>query len=249
MTFVFNNYRLIFCIVSVVIFLSVFHPAHAAEKTPYTITATGSSSQEYAPDTAHVTLTIETQAATQTEVQAQNAKIAKNVLEQLSAFGVKEREIKTRSFLISPIYQQTKPESRQQPRIIGYRAFNSMSISVPVDKVGQLIDLGLKSGVTQVGNVQFTIKDNKKIQQEVVSIAVKDAMNKIEAIAGELGKRVVRIQSVTEFNTNIRSVSSDNAKMQMRSLAAAEASDESAPFISAGSVNIASAVQVIAEID
>jgi len=211
-----------------------------------TITATGSSVQEFLPDTGYVTLAVEAQAATASEAQTQNARVANRLLSQILSFGVQERDIKTTGYSVYPVYQNTEPGSRRQPAIIGYRAVNIMVVNVDADKTGQLIDLALRNGATQIIDVRFSLKDNKKMTQEAVALAVGDAMGKLEAIAGALGKRIVRIQSVNEIGTHARTMMMDS-RMYSGAMAVNESFD-STP-ISQGTVTISSTVQITAEIE
>jgi uncharacterized protein YggE len=243
--FILKKIPILLCLAAV-LFLGLISPAQAAETTFPSVTATGESLQEYLPDTAHVTLAIETQSVNQNDAQSQNAVLSNRILAEILAFGVKERDIKTTNFQSNPQYKYYDSNSRKMPEIIGYNVLNSMTVSVPADKAGQLIDLALKSGATRVGNVRFSLEDNAKIQQEVVALAVKDAMNKIEAIVNALGKRIVRIQSVTENGTSIRSAMPEARMMAMDSVA----KENSVPTpISAGTVNIMSNVQITVVIE
>jgi uncharacterized protein YggE len=242
----FKNFRLISCfILALFLTAAFFNPAQAARKPAPTISAAGSSVQEFLPDTGYVTLAVETQAATASEAQTQNARIANRVLSQILSFGVNEKDIKTIGYSVSPVYENTEPGTRRQPTVIGYRAVNTMSVYVEADKTGPLIDLALKSGATQIINVRFSLKDSQKAAQETLALAVTDAVGKLEAIANALGKKIVRIQSVNEINTSSRAAMMD---ARMYSPMAANESSDSTP-ISQGTVTISSSVQVTAEIE
>lgn len=243
-----KNRHLISCLTLAVFLLGAFWaPAQAAEKNPAAvITATGNSAQEFSPDVACITLAVQTEGATAALAQTQNAQITNRVKDQILFSGVKEKDLKTTSYLVVPIYRDEEPGSRKKPSVIGYKAINSMSVYVPADKAGQMIDLALQSGATQITGVRFTLKDNKKMTQEAVAVAVKDALDKVEAIAKALDKKIVRIQSVNELNTNIRPTQMENrvyaANMNMNE------SYDSTP-ISQGTVTVSSSVQVTVEIE
>ncbi|MDR1703035.1 MAG: SIMPL domain-containing protein [Sporomusaceae bacterium] len=246
MIYALKKIPLVTCLVLAVFVLGIV-PAHAAENTVPVITASGESSQEYLPDTAHVTFAIETQAATQNEAQTQNASITNRVLAEVLASGIAEQDVKTTNFRTSPLYRNTDSDNRKLPVIIGYRVVNAMTVTLPAGQTGQLIDLALKNGATQVSNVRFSLRDNAQIQQEVISLAVKDAMNKIQAIANALGKRIVRVQSVTELGTSIRSGGAMAVEARYN-MDAKEMSSIPTP-ISSGTVNIMSNVQITVEIE
>jgi hypothetical protein len=174
-----------------------FSQVQAADQPP-TITVQGSSQWDIAPDVAYIQLAVVTNAASVSEAQTENARIANNVYSQLYAAGLNQEYIKTAQYSVVPVYQQEDGKKVSVPVIRGYQITNGFTVTTSPAKAGEIIDLALQAGANQVTSVRFGKQDEAVSKQAALQAAVKDAWAKAEAIASALGKRISNAQSVNE---------------------------------------------------
>lgn len=109
-------------------------PSQAAGSEPSVINVTGYAQQEVAPDTAYVTIGMES-----TESDAQAARVQNNlVMNQLSIslqnMGLSKDNIKTTGFYMSPNYDSKGRD------IVSYTVSNNLQVKVTdLDMISQII--------------------------------------------------------------------------------------------------------------
>lgn len=206
------------------------------------ITVQGASQTDVAPDIAFVQLAVTTTAVTVAEAQEENARLTNKVYERLEATGVGKDYIKTVQFSVVPLYQPEDGKKTGISVIRGYQVTNSFAVTIAPNKAGEIIDIALLAGANGVQNIRFGKQDELTYKNIVIQGAVRDALNKAETIASVLGKRVSRVQSVTETGIYIQ-----NPELGGRyNLKMAEAS---ATLVSPGLVHLNANVQVIVEVE
>lgn len=168
----------------------------SSESELSTISVTGfgkSSSQE--PDIANFSITIRTEDKTAAGATSKNAELSQKILGILASNGVPKSDITTSGFSVNLEFDFKDGKSE----IIGYVATNVLSIEVPADNVGGIIDAVTVEDVS-IGGISFKLKEenqNKKIT-EALANAVKDAKTKADAIAMAAGVSIIGIKSISE---------------------------------------------------
>ena len=232
-----NNQSWLKILPVLILFLAVvILPASANDVTLITVSET--ASQEFEPDTCSVTLAVETQAKTAEEAQAQNNELMKQVKSAVIKAGVSEQDILTYNFYVTSIYDNSSKSSDKLPKIIGYKATNSITAKTLPNKGGQLIDTALKSGVTSVYSVNFYLKDNSSYKNSVINQAVENALAKANSIAKSLGKQVISIESINEDGN--RTYVSEN----YRAYASKTSLDSVPTELNPGNINVTATIQV-----
>lgn len=176
-----------------VFFIPASLQAKGLNETP-TITVQGSSQMEVSPDVAYIQLAVVTSASTVAEAQEENARLVSKVFKRLEEAGIAKDHIKTVQLNVTPLYQ----EDGKRTNIRGYQVTNTFSVTSVPERVGELIDIALEAGANSVDNVRFSKRDEAAVKNAVLQAAVKDALNKAEAISTALGTRIIRVQSVNE---------------------------------------------------
>jgi len=165
------------------------------DQKPYTITVTGSGKAEGKPDTAIITLGVQTEAATAREAVQENAEKLSKVVEALKELGISEEDLKTTHYSLYPIYGEGAYVVK------GYRVINEVRVVVKdLDKASAILDTGVKAGANRVAGIQFTLSDDvaKELRDIAYKRALENAKAKAEKIAGELGLKITGIASVNE---------------------------------------------------
>ncbi len=186
--------KIILCLAMVLTFL-FSSTAFAAEERLPTISVSGEGVIEVAPDRATISLGITNRDKNATVVQNANARIANDIIKAVSALGIDKKNIRTGNYSFHPYYRQ---DSKKQAVLDGYEANNTVMVIVDdLNLVGKVIDAALSNGANNVDSLQFGIRNKDNLQAEALRLAVRDARNKAEAVAAELGKKIVGIRSVS----------------------------------------------------
>jgi len=172
------------------------------------IRVTGMGEVRTTPDIAHIDLAVETTGTTARAAGEQNAQAMERVIRALTGAGVPRTDIQTRGYTLFPVYaQQERPPVQprpggapEEPRIVGYRANNTVSVRTQdVARVGALIDAALGAGANRMHGLRFSIRDAEGAQNQATRQAAERARRTAESIAAALG---VRLGAVVEATTS-----------------------------------------------
>src|SRR6185437_11855795 len=128
------------------------------------------------PDSVHVDIGAEMQAATIDDAMSLvNAKMAR-VLEAIKALDFPELTIETRTVRFTPVY--APPREGRPPSIAGYSASNHVLITDKGVGAGELsaraakiVDTALGAGANSLGGVDFFIADPSHAEDEALALA------------------------------------------------------------------------------
>jgi uncharacterized protein YggE len=169
-----------------------------------TLTVTAQGEASAAPDRATVELGAEAQGKDAAAAQSQVNTIIQKALTQIRAVGIEERQIRTSNLQLYPVYEQQKPGDEKAPRVVAYRATNTLQIKVEkLDLIGKVIDAGVTAGANRVENVNFDLKNDLAARTEALQKAVADARAKAEVLANALNVTLVEIIAVEEGGVNV----------------------------------------------
>jgi len=194
----------------------------ADEPEPPTITVTGKAEVRVVPDEGVLTFSIESREKALDAAVKDNDEKIKSVTEFLLASKIEPKHIRTQVISIRPIFEQADkvqwkgqvaqqmpipnaapaPRGNDKPDLIkpiGYTARRGLSVTITDLKSFEKIYRGLvERGVNDVGGIQFRTTELRKHRDEARRKAVRAAMEKAAAMAGELGATVAAVQTVTE---------------------------------------------------
>lgn len=159
-----------------------------------TLTVEGNGSANLVPDTAEVTLgDSETAKTAQAALNASN-RVTARIIQAVEALKVPARDIETSGINVSPTYGQSPDPN---PPVTGYDVSNMLTIQVTPDRVGQVIDVGVKAGGNQVNGINFSVKNVQAAYQTAYAGALRDAKEQAEAIVRPLHEHLAGIRSIT----------------------------------------------------
>ncbi len=248
--------KLFLTIISAVAFVAILFPvpvpalqttnqARAVSDRATTLTSvivTGDSIVQAQPDTAIITVAVVTQSKNALDAQQTNANKSDQVVRAIKDAAGAGAEVKTSGYSLQPqrVYRENQP-----PTITGYEARNGVTVTVgDLSKVGAVIDRAAQAGANNVDNLSFTLRQDRPARDQALTEATREALGKAQTIAQALGGRVVRIVEVQEEGTIRRPpVPLQEAQGLMRTSAAAPTP------IEAGTLDITSQVQLVAEIE
>lgn len=217
-----------------------FAPAATAQQiiaapTDGRITVTGSADVSGAPDTAMVTLSVVSEAATAGDALSENSAATAKVIEAVKAAGVEGADVQTSGFSVYPRYVDRDDDS-EPARIAGYSVRNGVVVRVrTLPNLGKLLDAAVKAGANQIDGVSFLIDDDTALRDQAREGAVRDARRKADLYAAAANVKTGRVLSISEAI----------AEPPMRPMYRMAAEAAPAVPVEAGSVQLSAEVTVV----
>ncbi|NUM25426.1 MAG: SIMPL domain-containing protein [Candidatus Buchananbacteria bacterium] len=211
------------------------------EKT-YTITIDGEGKVTAIPDIAQVSLGIQTDNAKVEIAQKENSEKMNNLIKEVKALGVEDKDIKTVGYNIYPRYDYTDGRSILR----GYQVSQSVVVKIrDLEKIGDMLDMAGRVGANQVSGVNFDIDEPEVLRQEAREKALANAKEKAESLAKVAG---VKLGKLVSFNESANGYPVYARSYAMLDEAAGLAKEAAAPAIEAGSQEIIVNVTVTYEV-
>ena len=184
----------------VFILASVSFLSNAAQaQTPRLVRAVGEAAISVKPDLARLNVGVVTQASTARDAAAQNALQVEAVLARLRQVLGPAADLRTTSYSLTPNYKYTQGAP---PTLIDYTASNNVEVNIgDLSLVGAVIDTASQAGANSVGGLQFTVRDQEPVRQQVLGLAAKQGKAHAEAIAAGLGGHIGAIFAAAEGAT------------------------------------------------
>jgi hypothetical protein len=181
-------------------------PLQQAERSEEiaTLVVAGDAEVATAPDRAVVTLGTTVQTPEASAAQQQVNEAMQRAIEAIAAAGVPRAQIQTLGLSLQPVYSQRPMQGRpgeeeQAPRIVGYRASNSVRVQIDdVALTGAVIDAGIGAGANELGGISFELRDDTTQRIEALRRAVANATQKAQALSQAAGVRLRGLQRIEE---------------------------------------------------
>ncbi len=171
-----------------------------------TINVSGTGEVYAKPDLGIVNVSVVSEAKTVATAMTDNTKKMNAIVDFVKKMGVEDKDLKTTSFYISPLYewsQQTTcfypPCPSGERTLTGYEITQQLEIKIrDLTKVGDIIQGATVSGANQVGDLQFTIDKPDDVKKQAREEAIKKAKEKAKELASQLGVKLIRITNFSE---------------------------------------------------
>lgn len=171
----------------------------AQDDAPRSISVSGAGEVTAVPDLAEVDAGVTSQASTAREASRQNAKVMEGVIEAVRSLGIAERDIQTRRFGVSPVYD-SRSSGGARAQIVGYRVTNQVHLRVrELDGLGALLDTLVTAGANELGGINFTVAEPQPLLDKARVEAVADARRKAALFAREAGVSLGRVLRIEEL--------------------------------------------------
>jgi uncharacterized protein len=201
-------------------------------------------------DIATLYVTVSKDASTTKEAQNLLNQQVTKTLDYLKTKKIEDKDIKSEYGGVSPKYSYSQPICitypcpSREPRITGYTATQSITVKVREVDIANDIRTGLADlGITNISGPTFSIDNEDALRDEARSLAIKDAREKAEVLARDLG---VRLGSVASFSENGGYYPMYESKAVMNQ--AADAGSATPPSLPRGENKITTNVTVVFEI-
>ena len=158
------------------------------------ISATGEVTR--VPDLAIISAGVQTLQPTATAAIEENAARMERVRAALKRAGIEDKDIQTSSINLNPEYVY---ENNRPPRLTGYRATNTVNVKFrDLKRTGAILDALVAEGANQINGPSLTIDKPDEAYDEARIKAIAAGQERAQLYARALGKRIVRILSVSE---------------------------------------------------
>jgi uncharacterized protein len=162
------------------------------------VVTTGEGAVKVAPDRVWVSIAAESRARSPREAQRTNADAMKAVIDRLKSIGLADDAIRTSGYDLQPEFDYVN--GRQSLR--GYVARNAIEVRVDdITRAGDVLDMAVGSGATNVSGVRFDLKDRTTPEREALRTAVADARRRADAAAAGAGMKVVGVVRIEEHRS------------------------------------------------
>lgn len=173
--------------------------AGAQADRPGTVSVIATGEASAPPDIAFLSAGVEADGATAREALTKANDQIERVLAALRTFGIAPEDIQTQGLNVFTITSNPDRGDNTPPRVIGYRASNTVSITVrDITRVGALVDLLVAEGATNLNGVRFGIRDTEALKQRAIAEAVREARPLAQAAAAAANLRTGDVESITE---------------------------------------------------
>ena len=185
-------------------------PAPQLQPPVPSLVVTGEGEVSVRPDRAVVRLGATAQANDAKTAQEQVNAIVNKALEAITGLGIRQENISTAGLSLYPVFSNPsfqpprEGEQQQEPRIVGYRASNTLQIRTDdIKQVGAVIDAGVGAGANQLESLTFELKDNANAYSEAIQQAARRARDKASTLANAMGVRLLEVLEVTEGGATV----------------------------------------------
>lgn len=167
-----------------------------------TITVSDKGTIYAKPDLALTVFSVISESKTVGEAMSDNIKKMNAVIKGIKAQGIEEKDLKTTSFTITPLYEWDKtssiyPEGKRT--LAGYEVRQSLEVKIrDMEKIGIIVQTATDSGSNQVGDLQFTIENEDQLKIQAREQAINKAKDKAKELASQLGVKLVKISNFSE---------------------------------------------------
>jgi hypothetical protein len=148
------------------------------------------------PDLAIISAGVQTLQPTASAAIEENATRMERVRAALKRAGIADKDIQTSTINLNPEYRYGE---NQPPRLTGYRATNTVNVKFrDLKRSGAILDALVAEGANQINGPSLTIDKPEAAYDEARAKAVAAGQARAELYARALGKRVVRLLSISE---------------------------------------------------
>ena len=164
------------------------------------------------PDTAKISLSVETFGKTSEAAQKANNQILQKVTKAMEQMGVTKENIVTTYTSVYPQYNYNNETGKRV--VTGYQSYTDLQVTTKdIDNAGKYIDAALKAGATGTNGVDFSVANQSVYYGQALQIAVRNAEKSATSIAQAYGRQLGAVKSVTENSRNSYYVESANKLM------------------------------------
>lgn len=209
--------------IAAIILLLGANPALADEKLVRSVSVTGYAEAKLAPDQAKLYVTVNTENRDLNKAKQEQDEKMEKLMRVVKSLKIEEGDGNVRTLYanLQPMYDYERNTSK--PRFRAYWLENQVEMTLDkVEIAGPLMDKLVESGFDNIGNIQFTLKEERKKREALMEDALVDARDKAQKMAAALGANLGKPITISESGSYTPPIP------LMRNMAAMAADAESA---------------------
>ncbi|RMF30063.1 MAG: DUF541 domain-containing protein [Candidatus Nitrosothermus koennekii] len=183
----------------------------AVNNTIGELSISGSASKSIEPDKLSISIGVTTNDKSAKVAVAENRELMNNVIKALNENGIGKDEMQTSYYSVYPIYSKSDRCIEIYPQtdcevITGFRVVNTLTIITDATKdAGELIDLTIDAGATNIHGVNFFVSDDlmSNIKDQLLEEAVSNAKMRAEIALKPLDMKIVGVKSINIDSINV----------------------------------------------
>ncbi len=173
--------------------------------SPNTISVSGKGEILAKADIANFTFSVIEESLNVSEAQQKAALKMNEIITFLTGNGVEDKDMKTTNYNISPRYEyiksseKIKAPTKNNRVLVGYEVNQGIGVKVRnIESVGTILGGIGALGASNVSGLSFSIDDEELLKEDARKLAIDDAKENAEILAGNLGVKLVRIINFSE---------------------------------------------------
>jgi uncharacterized protein YggE len=168
------------------------------DKSLRTMSVSGRGEVYLIPDIAYINIGTRSEALDVATALSDNNKQAKSISSVLAEMGIDPLDIQTTAFNVYP-YQNYGMDG--QPMELKYVVENTVNVKVrDLNRLGEVLDAVVRSGANQINGISFDIEDRKQAESEARRLAIQDATEKAQELAGLAGISLGEVQNISVYS-------------------------------------------------
>lgn len=174
-------------------------PARAVDdaEPDRTISVSGTGTVTLVPDVADLHVGVVVQRPKVKDARAAAATAMQGVVKALRAAGVAERDIRTTTLSLQPVYDYSAAGAA--PRIVAYELRNGVVATVrDLDKLDDAVDGAIAGGGSTLDGVTFRVDDPSAAEAQARTQAMQAARARADALAAAAGVQIVGVAAISE---------------------------------------------------
>ncbi len=183
-----------------------FEKKNYVSNMPTTISVMGKGEVTAVPDIGRFSFSVTAEGATAAAAQEASGTKINDIMAYLREQGVEDKDIKTDYYNMYPKYKYEErpcafgmycPPGEQIED--GFEVSQTITVKVrATDKAPTIISGVGEKGATNISGLEFTIDDTDALRAQAQAEAIKDAKEKADILAKDLGVKIVRLVSYYE---------------------------------------------------
>lgn len=172
---------------------------------PNTISVSGKGEILAKADIANFTFNVIEESLNVSEAQKKASLKMNEIIKFIKDNGVEDKDIRTTNYNISPRYEYVKSPEKIKSPVRGSRILTGYEVNQGVDvKVRNIESIGAilagigGLGASNISGLSFSVDDEDEIKKEARELAIDDAKENAEILAGNLEVKLVRIINFSE---------------------------------------------------
>lgn len=174
------------------------------------VSASGQASAE--PDESVINVAVEVTSPDPNRARETLTSRVERMRSGLDDAGIGDDEIRTTDFSIHErrdVRRPPLPEEQEETEEVTYVARHGFEIELSnIDRTGEIIDVAVSSGATQVTNVRYTLSDERRrqVRSQALQDAMENARSQANTLAGSADVSVGGVRSISTADTGVTPV-------------------------------------------